>query len=99
MVSQTPMGLMEQARRIEGDQEVQCKLRDLIKRIVESRPSTTLEDLTDYDLLRAEDLCEEHIIRLFMRYEKAANISDMRMVEITVEMVAEIMHDILPLAA
>ena len=99
MSKQTPLGLTTKAMRIEGNVEVQCKLCDLIRRFAESNPATTLEDLIDYDLLMKEDLCEEHICRLSMRYEGVVNKAEnIRMCEITVQMVAEIMYDVLPLA-
>jgi hypothetical protein len=98
MLKQTPLGLTDEVRQIGEDKEVQCKLCNLICRFAESSPETTLNELIDFDLLDTEGLCEEHILRLSMRYETAVKGCTLDQNEITVKMVNEILEELLPLA-
>jgi hypothetical protein len=99
MLKQTPLGLSDEVRQIGEDKEVQCKLCNLIRRFADSRPETTLNELIDFDLLDKEGLCEEHILRLSMRYETAIKDCELDQNQITVKMVNEILAELLPLAA
>jgi len=99
MSKQSPLGITGEARRLEGDKEVQCKLCNLIQRFAESSPGTTLKDLIDFELLDREGLCEEHIYRLSMRYEDMVKDCPFDQRDITVKMVNDVLFDVLPLAA